>query len=57
MTLMTLCLMTLLHVVLQRIVTFILKSKQQIFREKDGLKPNKNSVSLSQQVKRSKSVS
>ena len=36
-------------VVLQRIVTFFLKSKQQIFREK-GLKPNKNSVSLRQQV-------
>ena len=44
-------------VVLQRIVIFFLKSKQQIFREKEGLKPNKNSVSLSQQVKGSKSVS
>ena len=43
--------------VLQRIVTFFLKSKQQIFREKEGLKPNKNSVSLRQQVKGSKSVS
>ena len=34
-------------VVLQRIVTFFVKSKQQIIREKEGLKPNKNSVSLS----------
>ena len=33
-------------VVLQRIVTFFVKSKQQIIREKEGLKPNKNSVSL-----------
>lgn len=40
-----------------RIVTFFLKSKQQIFREKQGLKPNKNSVSLGQQVRGSKSVS
>jgi hypothetical protein len=31
-------------IVLQRIVTFFVKSKQQIFREKEGLKPNKNSV-------------
>ena len=38
-------------VVLQRIVTFFLKSKQQIFREKEGLKPNKKSFSLRQQVK------
>ena len=44
-------------VVLQRIVTFFLKSKQQIFREKEGLKPIKNSMSLRQQVKGSKSVS
>ena len=33
-------------IVLQRIVTFFVKSKQQIIREKEGLKPNKNSVSL-----------
>ena len=33
-------------VVLQRIVTFFVKSKQQIFREKEGIKPSKNSVSL-----------
>ena len=44
-------------VVFQRIVTFFLESKQQIFREKEGLKPNKNSVSLRQQVTGSKSVS
>ena len=44
-------------VVFQRIVTFFLKSKQQIFRQKEGLKPNKNSVSLRQQVKGVKSVS
>ena len=44
-------------VVFQRILTFFLKSKQQIFREKEGLKLNKNSVSLRQQVKGSKSVS
>ena len=43
-------------VVLQRTVTFFLKSKQQIFYEK-GLKPNKNSVSLRQQFKGLKSVS
>ena len=32
-------------VVLQRVVTFFIKSKQQIFRE-EGLKPNKKSVAL-----------
>ncbi len=31
--------------------TLFLKSKQQIFREKEGLKPNKKSFSLRQQVK------
>ena len=44
-------------VVLQRIVTFFVKSKQQIIREKEGLKPNKNSMAIRQelkQVKRSK---
>ena len=39
-------------VVLQRIVTFFVKSKQQIIREKEGLKPNKNSVALRQQIRR-----
>jgi hypothetical protein len=39
-------------VVLQRIVTFFMKSKQQIIREKEGLKPNKNSVALRQQIRR-----
>ena len=38
-------------VVLQRIVTFFIKSKQQILREKEGLKPDKNSYSLRQQIK------
>ena len=39
-------------VVLQRIVTFFMKSKQQICREKEGLKPNKNSVALRQKIRR-----
>jgi hypothetical protein len=39
-------------VVLQRIVTFFMKSKQQIIWEKEGLKPNKNSVALRQQIRR-----
>ena len=45
-------------VVLQRIVIFFVKSKQQIIQEKEGLKPNKNSMAIRQelkQVKRSKS--
>lgn len=41
-------------VVLQRIVTFFVKSKQQIIREKEGLKPNKNSMAIPQQLRRSK---
>ena len=40
-------------VVLQRVVTFFLKSKQQIVREKEGLKPNKNSTALRQGIKSS----
>ena len=40
-------------VVLQRVVTFFVKSKQQIVREKEGLKPNKNSISLRQGIKSS----
>ena len=39
-------------VLLQRIVTFFLKSKQQILREKGGLKPNKNSMAIRQQLKK-----
>jgi hypothetical protein len=39
-------------VVLHRVVTFFIKSKQQIFREKEGLKPNKKSVALRQQIRR-----
>ena len=38
-------------VLLQRIVTFFLKSKQQIIREKGGLKPNKKSMAIRQQLK------
>jgi hypothetical protein len=39
-------------VVLQRVVTFLLiKSKQQIYRAQEGLKRNKNSVALRQQVR------
>lgn len=41
-------------IVLQRIVTFFVKSKQQIFREKEGLKPNKNSVSLRREIMKPK---
>ena len=41
-------------VVLQRIVTFFVKSKQQTIREKEGLKPNKNSMAIPQQLRRSK---
>ena len=40
-------------VVLQRVVIFFVKSKQQIVREKEGLKPNKNSMSLRQGIKSS----
>lgn len=42
-------------VVLQRIVTFFVKSKQQIVREKEGLKPNKNSFALRKEIKASSS--
>ena len=38
-------------VVLQRVVTFFIKSKQQIYRELEGLKSNKNSVALRQQIR------
>lgn len=38
-------------VVLQRVVTFFIKSKQQIFREQEGIKPNKRSVALRQQIR------
>ena len=38
-------------VLLQRIVTFFLKSKQQIIQEKGGLKPNKKSMAIRQQLK------
>ena len=38
-------------VLLKRIVTFILKSKQQILREKGGLKPNQKSMAIRQQLK------
>jgi hypothetical protein len=41
-------------IVLQRIVTFFVKSKQQIIREKEGLKPNKNSVSLRREIMKPK---
>ncbi len=41
-------------IVLQRIVTFFVKSKQQIIREKEGLKPNKNSVSLRRKIMKPK---
>ncbi|XP_028418953.1 uncharacterized protein LOC114544552 [Dendronephthya gigantea] len=44
-------------VVLQRIVTFFLKSKQQIIREKEGLKPKKNSIAHRQQLSRNKKCS
>ncbi|XP_028407340.1 uncharacterized protein LOC114529967 [Dendronephthya gigantea] len=37
--------------VLQRVVTFFIKSKQQIFREQEALKPNKRSVALRQQIR------
>ena len=37
-------------VLLQRIVTFFVKSKQQIIREKSGLKPNKGSMAIRQQL-------
>ena len=40
-------------VVLQRVVIFFLKSKQQIMREKEALKPNKNSTALRQGIKSS----
>ena len=39
--------------VLQNIVTFFIKSKQQIIREKRGLKPNKKSMTIRQQLKHS----
>lgn len=39
-------------VLLQRIVTFFLKSKQQILWEKGGLKPNKGSMAIRQQLKK-----
>ena len=39
-------------ILLQRIVTFFLKSKQQILREKGGLKPNKSSMAIRQQLKK-----
>ena len=39
--------------VLQNIVTFFIKSKQQIIREKRGLKPNKKSMAIRQQLKHS----
>ena len=38
-------------VLLQRIVTFFLKSKQQMLREKGGLKPNKKSMAIRPQLK------
>ena len=38
-------------VLLQRIVTFFLKSKQQMLREKGGLKPNKKSMAIIPQLK------
>lgn len=38
-------------IVLQRIVTFFIKSKQQIIREKGGLKPNKSSFAVRQQLR------
>ena len=41
-------------VVLQRVVTFFLKSKQQIIREKQGIKLNKNSLSLRRELKSEK---
>ncbi|CAB4031519.1 Hypothetical predicted protein, partial [Paramuricea clavata] len=44
-------------VVLQRIVTFSLKSKQQMIREKRGLKPNKNSMAIPQQLRHTTSSS
>ena len=37
-------------VLLQRIVTFFLKSKQQILREKGCLKPNKKSMAIRPQL-------
>ena len=39
--------------VLQNIVIFFVKSKQQIIREQRGLKPNKNSMAIRQQLKHS----
>ena len=38
-------------IVLQRIVAFFIKSKQQILREKKGLKPHKSSVTIRQQLR------
>ena len=38
-------------IVLQRIVAFFIKSKQQILREKKGLKPHKSSVAIRQQLR------
>jgi hypothetical protein len=38
-------------VVLQQIVTFYLKSKQQMIRGKRGLKPNKDSIAIRQQLR------
>ncbi|CAB3981183.1 Hypothetical predicted protein [Paramuricea clavata] len=40
-------------IVLQRIATFFVKSKQQILREKRGLKPNKSSMAVRQQLRQS----
>ena len=39
--------------VLQNIVMFFVKSKQQIIREQGGLKPNKKSMAIRQQLKHS----
>ena len=39
-------------VLLQRTATFLLKSKQQILREKVGLKQNKSSMAIRQQLKK-----
>ena len=38
-------------IVLQRIVAFFIKSKQQILREKKGLKPQKSSMAIRQQLR------
>ena len=41
------------HHCLHNIVTFFVKSKQQIIREKRGLKPNKKSMGIRQELKHS----